>query len=354
MMAIRKLGFCLLFAIPALVSAEESAPVSPNAQILNEALKHFDLLREFYSNYSCDGEIVYERAVLPDKTLKRTGATRGAFAMRDDKKYRISGTWMGDECLLIATPERFHLFEKSVKSGNMFVRAQGKGYQVDSVPVEWFFRAGGYCPGYIPSIVGNLDPKNKAKILSVVVSREGDEDVTTVEASIPLEGRVELQRSTYYSDRHWALKDHQTVLGADTLKQNYMWYRMHCEYQGQVNGFPILKQLVSEDGYSTFGTAAVDHQQVYDPGEEVVIQRRTLTVEHFTPGPPDLSVFDPAPILKEIGGLGKPSPPWWRVWLLALNAIFLIWLGLFCWRRSRKQGRPPHTPNTSPLPPSPS
>lgn len=353
MMTIRKLLLFLLFAIPASVSAEEVVPVSQDTEILADSLRHFDLLKEFYTNYSADGELVYEAIDPSDMTLKRISVNHGALAIRGDEMYRLSGTIYSPESLLIATPERFHLFEKSQKSGKMFVRAQGKGYQPDGYPEEWFFRLGGWEPGHIALVLRNLDPKREAKILSVIVSREGGENIATVKSSASQGRLIEHLQVTYLSDRHWAFRDYLHWL-ANNENNKYQWRRMHCEYQGQVNGFPILKQLVSEIGYAPFGTAAVDHQQVYDPGEEVVTQRRTLTVEHFTPGPPDLSVFDPAPILKEIGGLVKPTPPWWRVWLLALNAVFLIWLGLFCWRRSRKQGRPPHTPNTSPPPPSPS
>ncbi len=338
----------LFMFVPMTVLAEDSSSNSVDIQLLTKSLDQFENLRDFYSNYSCDGEIAYERVTLPDTTLAKTGVTHGAFAMRGDEMYRISGFWRGAESLLIVNPQRFHLFEKSKSSGELFVRAHGSSYQPSGVPEEWLFRAGGYDPGHVLIVLKKLESKSNPKLLSTTVSRIDGEEITSVES---LSRSVEHHLATYYSDRHWALKDH-TVWIPNNKEKTYWFSRKHCEYQGQVNGFPIIRQLVREIGYAPFGSADVDHQQVYDPGEVVVTQRRTLTVEHFTPGPPELSVFDPAPILKEIGGLKKPSKPWWQVVFLALNAIFLVWLGLFFWRRSRQHEQQPPVPNPPrPAPP---
>ena len=354
MFRIRIIWFFLVALTPTCVSAEPPVLIPRDVEILTESLRHFDLLKEFYSNYTCDGELVYEAIDPNNMKLKKFNPTRGALAIRDDKMYRLSGPWHGVECLLIATPERFHLFEKSASTGKMFVRSHGKGYQPQGVPEEWLFRHGGWSPGYIPMVLGNLDPTRNARILSVVVSQEGGEDLVTVESSGAQGQLVEHGHDTYYRDLHWALKDCFTWK-AIAENNSYSVSRVHIEYQGQAGGFPIIKRMVSENGHAPYGTAAVDHEQVYDAGEVVLAERRTLTVDHFTPGPPDMSVFDPAPILKEIGGLGKPPKPWWQVWFLALNAIFLIWLGLFFWRRSRRQDHPPprSAPDASPPSPAP-
>ncbi len=350
-MTIRQLMLIMFFVMPASVSAEQVVPVTQDIAILSDSLEHFDLLREFYTNYSADGRIAYDEIDPSDMTLKGVIVNQGTLAIRGDEMYRLSGTVFSPKSLLIATPARFHLFETSLTSEKMFLRAHGEAFHPDGYPEEWFFRLGGWEPGHITLVLRNLDPKREAKILSVVVSREENENITTVESSA-FQGRlVEHLRITYLSDQHWAFRDYLHWLAIKEANR-YQWRRMHCEYQGQSNGFPILKQLVSEIGYSPFGSAAVDHQQVYDPGKEVVTQRRTLTVDHFTPGAPDLSVFDPAPILKEIGGLKKPSRPWWQVLFLAFNAIFLIWLGLFFWRRSRQHEQQPPVPNPPrPAPP---
>ena len=352
MFRIRIIWYFLVATTPAFVLAEPPKLSPRDVEILTESLRHFDLLKEFYSNYSCDGELVYEAIDPNTMKLKRFNPTRGALAIRDDKMYRLSGPWHGVECLLIATPERFHLFEKSASTGKMFVRSHGKGYQPQGVPEEWLFRHGGWSPGYIPMVLGNLDPTRNARILSVVVSQEGGEDLVTVESSGAQGQLVEHGHDTYYRDLHWALKDCFTWKAiAET--NSYSVSRVHIEYQGQAGGFPIIKRLVSENGHAPYGTAAVDHEQVYDAGEVVLAERRTLTVDHFTPGPPDLSVFDPAPILKEIGGLRIPTISWWRAGFVAVNAILLIWLGIFCLRRSRKQDNLAPTPDAPPPNPAP-
>ncbi len=319
-------------------------------ELLADFPKELELLLHFYTNYSSEGELVYESFDPASKVYTPYRVARGGLQVRSDEMFRLSGSQGGVDTLLIATPQRFHFFEKSPVTGKFFVRAHGGSYRPEGYPPEYFFRYGGYEAGSAVDATKEK-PAYNAKIIRAAVSRENGEDLVTVEVSDVIDKEFRRESITYYRDRHWALKDFFRWSTYPDY-QNYLWERKHVDYEGESNGFPIMKKLVHETGTAPFGTVLVDHQQVYDPGVETGYRRHTLTVDHFTPGPPDLSVFDPAPILKEIGGLGKPPKPWWRVWFLGLNAMFLIWLGLFCWRRSRQQDQLPPTPaSPSPAPP---
>ncbi len=340
----------MLFAVlPTLSWAEEDSAIVPT-EILADFPKEFELLGKFYTNYSSDGQLVYESLDPRTKSYTPYKVAKGGLQVRADEMFRLSGNQGGVETLLIATPQRFHFFEKSPTTGKFFVRAHGGSYRPTGYPEEYFFRYGPCEPGSVLEALRE-NQTSSAKILHASVSRENGEDLVTVEASDAFNGVPIRELITYYRDRHWAMRDYFSWRPW-VDKKRYSWERKHIDYEGASNGFPIMKKMIHETGYAPFGTALVDHQQVYDPGVETGYRRHTLTVDHFTPGPPDLSVFDPAPILKEIGGLRIPTISWWRAGFLAFNAIFLIWLGLFCWRRSRRKEEPSPTPSP-PTPASP-
>lgn len=334
---------CLILVglLPAVLSAEENMAIDAKVLLANFP-KEFQLLTEFYTNYASDGQLVYESPDPTTRVYTPSRLVRGGLKVRANEMFRLSGIRDGVETLLIATPQRFHFFEKSPTTGKFFVRAHGGSYRPEGYPEEYFFRYGPCEPGCVTDAIQEK-PTYNSKILHVSVTRENGEDLVVVETSAAETGLPDRELITYYRDRHWAMKDYFSWSAWVEDKQ-YTWQRKHIDYEGESKGFPIMKKLVHETGSAPFGTAQVDHKQVYNPGVETGHLRYTLTVDHFTPGPPDLSVFDPAPILKEIGGLRTPKISWWWAGYLALNAIFLLWLGIFCLRRTRKQDRPSPTP----------
>jgi hypothetical protein len=350
MFVVRGIWLLFIALMSAVLSAEENRAIDPK-EILADFPNQLKLLSEFYTNYASDGQLVYETPDPTTKVYSPIRVIRGGLKVRENEMFRLSGIRYGVETLLIATPQRFHFFEKSPTTGRFFVRAHGGSYRPDGYPEEYFFRYGPCEPGCVTDAL-KVKPTYNSKIRRVSVTRENGEDMVVVETSAAEPGLPDRELITYYRDRYWAMKDYFSWSAWEDNKQ-YRWQRKHIDYEGESKGFPIMKQLIHETGSAPFGAAQVDHKQVYDPGIETGHLRYTLTVDHFTPGPPDLSVFDPAPILKEIGGLRQPTKPRWQVWFLALNAIFLIWLGLFCWRRSRKQDKPPPSSDTSSPTPAP-
>lgn len=301
---------------------------------LIEFPREYELLKQFYSNYSCDGNLTYETYDQKSGQFVPSPAVAGSLKVRDDNWLRLSFV-RDDEMLLIATPDRFHLFVRSASSGKLFVRAHGSEFRPNALPEAYFFRYGGCEKGALLAALKHSEPESQILIRNVSIAQEADDELVQVETALSAAGRSEREFITYYRNRHWAVRDYlrRSTFVSD---RKYVWVRKHVDYDGESNGFPIVSKLTQETGYASFGTADVNHEDVYDAEAETLVGRYILNVERFTAGPPDLTQFDNAPMLSEVGGLGHAMPWDRRAWIYGANGVLLFGLGLFFLRSKRK------------------
>jgi hypothetical protein len=220
----------------------------------------------------------------------------------------------------IIAPTEGYLLGKNLSTDKYYVKAYGKNRDeyLGILSVFWFRTAPFSCQS-IQLEYWLLRDKKKFTIDKIDVKQESGEEIAVIHLSI--NGNNGWVRTTFqfYRNRSWALKSLEEE-AANTGDKEWDVARQQCIYEGEKDGFPLLKECSREGG-------------VKDPstGKERILHRQVYKIAKMIPGAVNLSYYDADSLLGKIVGVHSTNI-WFRV-LCVLLGVVLLFIGVLLRRR---------------------
>lgn len=347
-----------LYADDEFYTSELSRPFD-GSRFKNLSERELNLVREYaqawprlgmyYDKILATGTYRSEHRVTGADSLSVAQTFEGTVRICGFHHFRVEGTSPdGEQGLILVTPREIHVFGINRDTGQHFLATKMSVNSRYATPYNSRYRLhkDPYICWELSSLMKGRDPGpeiESIRIDRVETAQEGSDELVTITVVCGGTGWCRIVANEFYRNRAWARRSGQHVL-AELEKKRYIIERVRCEYNGDRDGFPILRESVNETATASFSANLdLDRCRFVDYDEEEVTAREVMTfekLEHIVPEPGD---FDPAPFLARIGGVGNGvSQGRGSVRLplvIALNATVLVLLIAILWRRPRSNRR---------------
>lgn len=333
------------------VSAQEESAALDRARYANLSAAEFALLEEYHGAYQ-ELKGYYQNASMsiratefrlrttddglpvptPNSELVPASLMQCDYQSREGKYFRLDGKLLEQdgqtpqELLTgIVRPEESFLLGQDRATGKYFLKAHGKNreeylgvLQSYVFPVAPFASFSGLLMEY-----DVFSPRSDKRLDSIVQSVESGEPVVTIVVSTQNERGTVVKRTQLLRKRHWAVSridgESSTRSSSGTLLTRNLQI---CEYEGEPQGFPALKRVLQES------------RSGYEGDKELVLRRRSvIDVTRFVPGPSEERVFEVKSLIPGFDRVGVKGVSSRLNWLLALQGVLLVVLGIWFSRR---------------------
>lgn len=323
--------------IPDFTTSTFSGLSAEERELLIEYAHAFPRLRETYENLSIQAEIreywapTREQATSQLDELPRHGRARLLYDAQEGRRFRFE--WIRydrkdfdlvrGQTLGVVTPEISSLLKKDLETGKWFLKGTGK----DSEEYLRFARSLNVHIAPFADLPVTLDcflltESHPVKTIESVTLKENN----VVEAVMVVRNPEGTGRTTYELLRGagWAVKrirDESDMPEREAIG----YYESICEYEGEIDGIPLLKTWENRGGSRNRTTGEILWRK-RDIADVVCNPRPDYAPGHFDA---DSILGNTIPLTFSGSGSGTQ-------WLLLINAALLFLLGIWLSRKQKK------------------